>query len=469
MSVEQTPASISCSNSQGTHLAANVLRLKRYSVVFEIYNPYSIVQTSEVLDDFKIYVDQKIIYSGKATVSSLLNTGIFLVCEVILEDAWIDVQLYGASESSSLSDQLQVFFNDWQTSNDIEIPVKLVVSDMENLFVGMQKWLERIDLSIRSTSTRSRVDIEKEVFSEIKEDIVTQFDEMLATFVDATQEIPEKNVPMHKAYIRRQLHPLLLCSPFLYRTYAKPLGYAGDYEMVNMMLRDDQLEGASVFAKLINYAFLKTPPVLAHRNRIDFLVRMIAAQAEEFAKRGKRLKVFNLGCGPAEEVARIIRDEDVADMIDFTLVDFNEETIQYTKKKLDDVRFQSGKQTKVEFVKRSVHQVLKMASQGAKSDEQYDLVYCAGLFDYFSQKVCAKLVSLFVEMVPKDGKVVVTNVSERNPLKEWMEYVMEWTLVHRTDEEMRDLIPKSSSELKSSVELDSTEVNVFLEIEKQTE
>ena len=42
----------------------------------------------------------------------------------------------------------------------------------------------------------------------------------------------------HEAYLRRHLHPLLLCSPFAYRTYQKPLGYAGDYEMVNMIVRD---------------------------------------------------------------------------------------------------------------------------------------------------------------------------------------------------------------------------------------
>ena len=66
--------SISCSNSQGVDLVANVLKLQRYSVVFEVYNPYSIIQASEVLRDFRIFVDQRVIYAGKATVSNLVNT-----------------------------------------------------------------------------------------------------------------------------------------------------------------------------------------------------------------------------------------------------------------------------------------------------------------------------------------------------------------------------------------------------------
>ena len=45
----QSMISISCSNSQGVDLVANVLKLQRYSVVFEVYNPYSIVQASDCL------------------------------------------------------------------------------------------------------------------------------------------------------------------------------------------------------------------------------------------------------------------------------------------------------------------------------------------------------------------------------------------------------------------------------------
>ncbi len=43
-------------------------------------------------------------------------------------------------------------------------------------------------------------------------------------------------VPVHQAFGKRHLHPLILGSPFVYRTLQKPLGYAGDYEMVNMMM-----------------------------------------------------------------------------------------------------------------------------------------------------------------------------------------------------------------------------------------
>ena len=40
---ESSQSVITCRNSQGTELTANLLRSKRYSVVFEVYNPYSIL------------------------------------------------------------------------------------------------------------------------------------------------------------------------------------------------------------------------------------------------------------------------------------------------------------------------------------------------------------------------------------------------------------------------------------------
>ena len=55
---------------------------------------------------------------------------------------------------------------------------------------------------------------------------------------------------------------LLLSSPFLYRAYQKPLGYAGDYEMVNMIARDPY-EGGSLFAKVVNLWFLSQWPARA--------------------------------------------------------------------------------------------------------------------------------------------------------------------------------------------------------------
>ena len=70
---------IVCRNSQGVEVRATPLRLTRYSVVFEVYNPYSILQLSEVLSEFQIIMNDRRVYCGRAVVRNLVNTGIILV------------------------------------------------------------------------------------------------------------------------------------------------------------------------------------------------------------------------------------------------------------------------------------------------------------------------------------------------------------------------------------------------------
>jgi extracellular factor (EF) 3-hydroxypalmitic acid methyl ester biosynthesis protein len=458
---------ITCRNSQGAELTANLLHLKRYSAVFEVYNPYSILQLSEVLSDFRIMAGKRMLYHGKAVVSNLLNTGIVLVCEVTLDDGWVEMDFLSGLGGGDLGGEFVEYMGEWKRANQVENPFKLVVADMTNVLNGMQHWLSGVDVGIRTTVTRRRDEMEQEIFSKIEGRVVEEVLPSMEQFESAAFEIPEGQEAVHKSYVRRELHPLILCSPFVYRTFTKPLGYAGDYEMVNMMLRDP-FEGASAFAKLLNNAMMKTEPVVAHRNRIDYLVNMLDAQALARRAAGRlRTKAFNLGCGPAVEVERLLINYETSDLLDFDLLDFNADTIEYTRRKLDDARMKGGRNTKIHYRQRSVHQILRTASQEGGREElgRYDVVYCAGLFDYLSQRVCQRLVSLFCDMALPGGLVVVTNVSDDNPRKAFMEYIVEWNLIYRGKREMEDLIPRDKKFARTEVKSDKTGVNLFLEIE----
>jgi extracellular factor (EF) 3-hydroxypalmitic acid methyl ester biosynthesis protein len=269
---------------------------------------------------------------------------------------------------------------------------------------------------------------------------------------------------VHKSYVRRELHPVVLCSPFLYRTYTKPLGYAGDYEMVNMMMRNPY-EGSTSFAKLLNFSLLQTEPVIAHRNRIDFLVAKLREECVRRAARG-RTRIFNLACGPAVEIQRFLRECPESDLAEIDMLDFNAETLDYARESIEAARA-AGRRTAIcRYIQRSVHQLLRTASQGGDDEfTGYDLVYCAGLFDYLSQRVCKRMVELFCTMTRPGGVVIVTNVAASNPRKAWMEYVMEWNLIHRDESEMAELVPEGMRFEHTRVGAEATGVNLFLEIE----
>ena len=70
-----------CETSQGLELRGSLVRLGRHQVIFEVYNPISVLQTSEVLAQFRIFFKDRTAYSGKAVINNLIHTGLIVLCE----------------------------------------------------------------------------------------------------------------------------------------------------------------------------------------------------------------------------------------------------------------------------------------------------------------------------------------------------------------------------------------------------
>lgn len=460
--VADTDTIIICSTSQGYTVRATPLRITRDVVVFEVYNPYSILQMSEVLTTFKIIVHEELIYSGRATVSNLVNTGIMLVCEATLEDAWLDVDLFSlVAKPKRLRDDFTKFLRQWERIHSIRADYKLIVADMQNYFTELKRWLEHVELGIRSLPTADCLETEDAVIHELIPTLLPSIDELFARFEDVASVVPEPLVASHRNYAKRQLHPHLLCSPFAYRTYQKPLGYAGDYEMVNMILKDP-MQGSSLFSKIINAWFLKQSPAGAHRNRIHYLTDLLIEETHRVGNR-KPARIFNLGCGPAREVQNFLVQDKRCDNANFVLLDFNEETVQHTHRVLEELRIKHNRKTKIEVLKKSVHQVLK---DNPAAMPPYDMVYCAGIFDYLSDRICKRLMDIFYEMLEPGGLLVATNVEASNPARHGMEYLLEWHLIYRNPMQMEALLPDRAPPESARLKADNTGINIFIEVRK---
>ncbi|MBI4325423.1 MAG: class I SAM-dependent methyltransferase [Chloroflexi bacterium] len=457
---------IICRNSQGTEVRAAILRLTRYLVVFEVYNPYSILQLSEVLSEFKVVMNDRLIYSGRAIISNIVNTGIILICEATLEDSWLDVNLFSPlTEGERLQTDFAEFLKEWEKIYQVKSDFKVVVADMQTLLMDLKRWLEQVELGIRSEPSRNRLQMEKEVLDKLHHLMMSPVSRLFQRFEEIAGQIHADIQPIHRAYVKRQLHPLVLCAPFVYRTFQKPLGYAGDYEMVNMMLRDP-MEGSSLFAKMVNQYFLSQPPVLAHRNRIQYLTQTLINETSRVARRGRIARIFNLGCGPAVEVQHFLVQEDLSERAQLTLLDFNDETIEHTGKLLDEIKMKGRRMTAVQLIKKSVHQILKETARPKENGPKYDLVYCAGLFDYLSERICKRLVGVFYDLLAPGGLLVVTNVDSSNPIRNMMEYFLEWHLTYRNRKELECLAPDLAPPGTFAVKADSTGVNIYLEVRK---
>ncbi len=454
-----------CKNSQGNEFRAMILQMSRHGVVFEVYNPYSIVQLSEVLRECKIYVDGRVVYSGRLVVSQLLSTDVVLICKSTLADGWLDVNLFASfHKEGRLTQELNEFLETWKKGEQVIPEFKLLVADMQTLLSDLRRWFDQVETGIRSDPTSETESTGRAVVEELQEPVFNICRPVFERFEALCSTIDQEAQLVHSAYVKHQLHPLILCSPFVYRTFSKPLGYAGDYEMVNMMLRDP-IEGSSLFAKMINTYFLSSAPVIAHQNRIDYLVEMLKGEVQRNTQQMKKTRILNLGCGPAGEVQRFLRDYDFCEQAEFTLLDFNEETLAYTQEILNKIRSEDKREVLIQFMQRSVHQILKGAAKSMIGGP-YDLVYCAGLFDYLSDRVCKRLVKTFYDLLVPGGLLVVTNVDPSNPNIHWMEYGLEWHLIYRDSAQLLKFHPNPNMDNYCRVHRDPIGVNVFLEIRR---
>jgi extracellular factor (EF) 3-hydroxypalmitic acid methyl ester biosynthesis protein len=268
-------------------------------------------------------------------------------------------------------------------------------------------------------------------------------------------------------FARRQLHPLLLCSPFLNRCYVKPLGYAGDYEMVNMMLRSPY-EGESLFAKVMNVWFLQQAPAEAHRNRIDYLVRQLVGVCARALRYGRRARILNVACGPAQEVQRFLATQEISSQADISLLDFNEETLTNTRALMNEFKHKYQRGTTFNYIKKSVYNIVKESNRILHDPAQpkYDFVYCAGLFDYLSDQVCQHMMDVMYEWLAPGGLLVATNVDTSNPRRLTMDYVMAWHLIYRSGAGLMAVKPQAAAADDCRVVSDITGVNVYLEATK---
>jgi extracellular factor (EF) 3-hydroxypalmitic acid methyl ester biosynthesis protein len=454
--------------SQGVEVRASVLSLTRYAAAFEIYSPETVIRTSEVLEDLKIFINDEPAYAGRGVVRDIVNTGTVAVCSVVLDDFCFDSNFFTSlGQPGELPKRFDELMLQWQKMCKVLPEFKVAVADIQTFLIDLRRWLEQIELGIRSSPRTDGTQQERAVIDELCPQVLPVIDTLFEKFEIIAAGLDKELRAVHRSYIQRHLHPIVLCAPFAYRCYRKPLGYAGDYEMVNMMLRDPQ-EGSSLFAKMFNVWLLHQGSAAAHRNRIDFLKQRLRQEAATALRAGRKARILNLGCGPAREVQEFLAESDLSNSTQFTLLDFNDETLQHTSHALRQKQQQFARSTSIELVKKSVQQVLKEMGRpgGLGKGGQFDFIYCAGLFDYLPDRICKRLMTLFHHSLAPGGLVLATNVAPITPNRGSLELILDWHLIYRGAAQIAAIRPEGVPEEEICVQSDETAVNVFLETRK---
>ena len=456
---------------EGAELQGVPIRLARHHVVFELYNPGTAPRLSEAINEFVIILQTKKVYSGRAVITHVVDAGSKMVCEATLDQArWVDISTdLIVKGDDQLVEEFNKFVKKWQTLYRVLPEFKEAVTDIEMFLTSLRIWLEQVELGINSLPEYKRAPLTQTIIKKISPQIIPLINGLFERFELIAKKLNAETYPAHRHYIQRHLHPIVLCAPFAHRAYQKPLGYAGDYEMVNMMARNPQ-EGASLFAKIFNVWLVQQGSAAAHRNRLTYLTKCIEMETLRAGRKGKKARVFNFACGPAIEVQQFLDYSPLSDQVEFTLVDFDSETLAHTQRAINSIKDRFGWQTSVQFQKKSVLQLIKEGHKpvatGGKAAGEYDFIYCAGLFDYLTDHACKQLVKIFYRWLAPGGLLVVTNVTPLTSNQGSLELILDWHLIYRTAAQLKqvcsDIIPEDEVRIKS----DKTGINIFLEARK---
>jgi len=288
-----------------------------------------------------------------------------------------------------------------------------------------------------------------------------ELSELLASFEQQARRIPPSD-STHPAFAQAELHPLLLGAPFAERCFRKPLGFAGDYEMVNMLLGESHTRPPDGFTRLVNDVLTNVPVAQAHRNRVALLERALLAETTRVNQAGRMCGVVSVGCGPAVEIQRFLRRPEPASGCILHLLDFNDETLEHVQGCIRSILAGRPRSPVVKLFRQSVEDILAAPEGGAGPRRAaYDFAYCTGLMDYFTDDVCRALLGTLRGWLRPGGLLLASNVHPDNPQRHCMEHLVEWYLIHRDEDQLRALAPPGS---EARVYRDATGLNVFVEL-----
>jgi extracellular factor (EF) 3-hydroxypalmitic acid methyl ester biosynthesis protein len=266
-----------------------------------------------------------------------------------------------------------------------------------------------------------------------------------------------------KRFTELTLTPEFLDGAIWRRSYEKPLGYPGDFEVMNYVYRW-RPEGSTSFGRLVHRLGLDVGEFIASR--------MIAVQHEitrEIASRpasGEPMLIANLGAGPAQEVVNVLQMPQLGRPVTFALIDQDLEALSTTYERTYPLTQRADSRAEVRCLHVSFTELLRSGSLFRRLQPP-EMIYSIGLLDYLPQRRARRLIADLVEQLKPGGKLMVANMRDWPGSIMWpLEYIADWSLVYRTENDMYDLADGLDVE-SAEVTTDETKQVYFLTLRKR--
>ena len=230
----------------------------------------------------------------------------------------------------------------------------------------------------------------------------------------------------------------------------KPMGYAGDFLMIDKIYLS-AVSPHEPYRRWDQYFHQHAAP-RAVRGRKVYFQKLIESLE---APTGRPLEVLNLGTGPGRDLSEYLKAHPQAD-VRITSVDIDPRASAYARQVLgaDEHRVRLVTENALRFT----------------TDQKFDLVWSAGLFDYLTDRLFVGMIRRAQRMLRSGGQIVVGNFSPSNPSRPYMELLGDWHLRHRSVTDLQALAQRSGfAPEETHVGAESLGVNLFLHLTHVTD
>jgi SAM-dependent methyltransferase len=428
----------------GVQRACELFDVSQNGIAFE----WSGEQAPELgtdIEQLTVQFDEHEAYSGLARISSVRRIG---QSTVIIGASLLDTLMniedvlhlrdVKAWVAGAASDRLRADVAPWQVAEHDRF--KSLVADLRLFLEDGQEQLTELEASLPShishgdQGSPARDALIARVQTGFSSDIVRAAIEIDA----AARGARGRDVECLREFSQRHLHRLLMQSPWMHRARHKPLGYPGDYEVMNG-LYGNPFVGPTLFAKAVNLAFVSMPAAEAVRTRKD-LIKAELSQHLDRASEARPTRILSIAAGPAQEVYELLQERpSIAGPVEIVLFEQDRRALTYAYARLSRVVNQRWRgRVKIVLLHDSIKRLLLGTTVFTDSGE-YDMVYASGLCDYLQRNTWIRLCRTLYQTVAPGGTLYVGNMAPDNPTRWVMEMHLDWHLVHRTRGELLEL------------------------------
>lgn len=257
------------------------------------------------------------------------------------------------------------------------------------------------------------------------------------------------------AVIKTAIIPVieLYTSDFATRLKEWPRGYAGDFETIDHLYYRRNNHPHHSIKWMIDEYIYSSPIAQQHRNKISHQAKIIS----DAITNNNDARIAVLACGSGIDL-KLIENVIINSNCTIYIIDQDQNAIDFTSKRCREISH------KFIPVTKDVVSVMKMLSH----EQPLDLIVAGGLFDYLRDKSSIFIINRCYQKLKTQSKFLFTNISDNNPYRFGMEYILNWKLIMRSKEDINRLCTAAGIPLANvSIKSEETGLTYLIELLKK--